>query len=386
MKALRLEIESENRLLPAEQADIYRLEVSRKLNPKKRGALGQYLTPLPVATFMASLFGDAPGDVVLLDPGAGTGTLTAAFVQEMSARHVKPHSIRAEVYELEPLMVGYLKSTLDECANLGETSGIQVYDTVIQTDFIQWGVEKIRTQGSLFEEKLPPFTHCIMNPPYKKIRSDSQHRVWLRQIGIESSNLYSAFLALAIKMLSSGGALVAIVPRSFCNGPYFKPFRKLLLENMAIRQLHVFDSRNQAFKDDEVLQENIIFHAVKGQQQGKVVITSSDAPDFEDMTRRVVTFDKVVKPTDPDRFIHIALSEQDQMVVDRISVFSYSLAEIGIEVCTGPVVDFRLRPDIRQQAEKGAYPLIYPGHFSGNYIEWPKLEGKETKRHQEKQV
>jgi len=376
VKALRLEIERENRLLPAEQADIYRLEVSQKLNPKRRGALGQYLTPLPVATFMASLFGDAPGDVVLLDPGAGTGTLAAAFVQEMSARHVKPHSIRAEVYELEPLMVDYLKSTLDECANLGETSGIQVYDTVIQTDFIQWGVEKIRTQGGLFEEKLPPFTHCIMNPPYKKIRSDSQHRVWLRQIGIESSNLYSAFLALAIKMLSSDGELVAIVPRSFCNGPYFKPFRKLLLENMAIRQLHVFDSRNQAFKDDEVLQENIIFHAVKGQQQGTVVITSSDGPDFEDMTRRVVTFDKVVKPTDPDRFIHIVLSEQDQMVVDRVSVFSYSLAEIGIEVCTGPVVDFRLRPDIRQQAEKGAYPLIYPGHFSGNYIEWPKPKGK----------
>ena len=119
MKALHLEIEKEDRLLPAEQADIYRLEVSRKLNPKKRGTLCQYLTPLSVATFMASLFGDAHRDVVLLDPGAGTGTLTAAFVQDMSARHAKPHSIRAEVYELEPLMVDYLKSTLDECANLG---------------------------------------------------------------------------------------------------------------------------------------------------------------------------------------------------------------------------------------------------------------------------
>jgi adenine-specific DNA-methyltransferase len=167
VKALHLEIEKEDRLLPAEQADIYRLEVSRKLNPKKQGTLCQYLTPLSVATFMASLFGDAHRDVVLLDPGAGTGTLTAAFVQEMFARHAKPHSIRAEVYELEPLMVDYLKSTLDECANLGETSGIQVYGTVIQTDFIQWGVEKIRTQGGLFEEELLPFTHCIMNPPYK---------------------------------------------------------------------------------------------------------------------------------------------------------------------------------------------------------------------------
>ena len=88
-------------------------------------------------------------------------------------------------------------------------------------------------------------------------------------------------------------------------------------------------------------------------------------------------------PTDRDRFIHIAVSDVDQMVVDRVSVFSHSLAEIGIEVCTGPVVDFRLRPDIRQQAEKGAYPLIYPGHFSVNYIEWPKPEGKKPNAIQE---
>jgi len=35
----------------------------------------------------------------------------------------------------------------------------------------------------------------------------------------ETSNLYTAFLAIAIKLLEPGGELVAITPRSFCNGP-----------------------------------------------------------------------------------------------------------------------------------------------------------------------
>ncbi len=361
---------------PADRADLYRLEVSRKLDPGKRGEMGQYLTPLPVARFMASLFDEMDGDMNLLDPGAGTGTLTACVVEEMCARKDKPHSIHAEVHELESLMMGYLEPTVKECMRVGKAGGIDVSGNVMQTDFIEWGVDQIDSRGSLWEKKCPQFTHCIMNPPYKRIRSDSAYRSLLRRIGVETGNLYSAFLAIGIQLLSPGGELVAIVPRSFCNGPYFKPFRNLLLKKTAIRQLHIFDSRNKAFKDDKVLQENIIFHAVKSRKQGKVVITSSSGPDFENATCRTVTFDKVVKPNNPERFIHIAVNDLDQMVVDRLSVFSCSLEEIGVEACTGPVVDFRLRSDICRQAEGGAFPLIYPGHFNGNYIQWPKPEGK----------
>ena len=51
---------------------------------------------------------------------------------------------------------------------------------------------------------------------------------------------------------------MAIIPRSFCNGPYYRPFRDFILRRGALRHMHLFDSRNKAFKDDEVLQENVI--------------------------------------------------------------------------------------------------------------------------------
>lgn len=102
------------------------------------------------------------------------------------------------------------------------------------------------------------FTHIIMNPPYKKILTKSPAREYARAFGLETVNLYSAFVGAAITQLKQGGSLVAIIPRSFCNGVYYKPFRCFILKNCAIKHIHLFESRNKAFKDESVLQENII--------------------------------------------------------------------------------------------------------------------------------
>jgi len=60
--------------------------------------------------------------------------------------------------------------------------------------------------------------------------------------------------------LGQGGELSAITPRSFCNGPYFRGFRRELLSAATIDFVHLFDSRKEAFGRDDVLQENILFH------------------------------------------------------------------------------------------------------------------------------
>ena len=84
-------------------------------------------------------------------------------------------------------------------------------------------------------------------------------------------NLYTAFLGLVVALTKEGGEIVAIIPRSFCNGVYFRPFRKWLLRNVAIKHIHVFESRAKAFKEDEVLQENIIIHLERGGVQEQVM-------------------------------------------------------------------------------------------------------------------
>lgn len=357
-----------------ERIDLYRVDAYRALDPEQRSEMGQYFTPHSIARFMASLFGRSLQDIRLLDAGAGVGTLTAAFVEEACQNTIRPRSISAVAYELEPVLAEYLQLTLAECQDACDASGIEFSGKILEEDFISAGVDMLR--GGLFPVERYSFNRVILNPPYRKIPSGSRHRHLLSSIGIETSNLYAAFLAIAIDLLEPGGELVAITPRSFCNGPYFRPFRQLLLRAMTMRRIHVFESREEAFKSDEVLQENIVFHAVKGGDKGKVLISTSHGPESEGMTVHEVNYEQVVKPDDLDLIIHITTSALDQFVLDRIDVFRHSLDELGIDVSTGRVVDFRVREFLQDDPGANTVPLIYPTHFSDGYIHWPKPDSR----------
>ncbi|KPQ05931.1 MAG: BsuBI/PstI restriction endonuclease C-terminus [Rhodobacteraceae bacterium HLUCCA12] len=371
----------------AETAEYYRVDAALKLDPRRRSDLGQYMTPAPIARFMASLFEDVSGDIRLLDPGAGVGSLTAAFVERISVGRDKPRSATLSAYEIEPVLTGYLRNTLDESVAQCRRAQVQASVALHEEDFIlghAWG-----KQSDIFNQvdsEDSGFTQVIMNPPYKKINSASAHRSALRRAGIETSNLYTAFMFLAAQRLREGGEMVAIVPRSFCNGPYFKPFREQFFAMMGLRHIHIFEKRNSAFKGDEVLQENIILYAIKGAKPSEVTITTSNGGDFqfgadghcvaEDMTQRIVPYESVIRPHDPGRFVHIAANELEQGIVNRMAHFTATLADIGVEVSTGPVVDFRLKDDLRAQPEEGAVPLLYAAHFQKGALTWPKVMKK----------
>lgn len=357
-------------------ADLLRIDATRKLNRATRSALGQFMTPAVVARHMASLLHAEAEAVAILDPGAGVGSLSAALVQSLLDSKTPPRSIEIDAYEVEPLLAEYLTTTLDECKRAARARKVRLTFKIIPHDFIAAGTEHLRSSEELFGNKPRRYTHCIMNPPYKKISTSSEHRRLLRAVGVETSNLYTAFLAVAIKLLQPGGQLSAIVPRSFCNGTYFRPFRNMLLDEMALRTIHVFEDRDRAFAEDEVLQENIIFSAARAVRQGKVTITASSGGGFDDLTERKVDFGKVVRPGDPERFIHITPSDTDEAVENRMRAFTHHLRDMGLDCCTGPVVAFRQWDDVREAPETEACPLIYPNHLEGSRVAWPKPNGR----------
>jgi len=342
---------------------------------EKRHEFGQFLTPRPVADLMASMFDINAGDVELLDAGAGEGALTAAFVRRVCAETSKPKRLSVTAYELDTSLIDQLRQTMSDCQKECELVGIPFFATVVNEDFISAAAPAAR--GGLFSTEFPSFNAAIVNPPYRKIRSSSASRLWLRSAGIETSNLYTAFVALIIKLLATGGQLVAITPRSFCNGPYFKPFRADFLSRLSLRRLHVFESRSAAFSRDNVLQENIIVHAVKGdaKPEGVIISTSSGKPHGE-IIERQVHYRDVVSPTDADQFIHLVVDDAHRNAKSAVAQLSATLAEIGLSVSTGRVVDFRARPFLRQQPDANTVPLIYPCHFSGGFVNWPKASSR----------
>ena len=354
--------------------DFFRLDASRKLDPERRSEWGQYMTPPATARLMASMFEANAEALRLLDAGAGVGSLTAAFVGEVCSRLQKPKTIHVTAYEIDPALIDYLKTTLEQCRRTCEGLGIAFTSDLIDGDFIDEGTRLLRHE--MFSP-VQRFNCAILNPPYKKINTDSDTRLMLREIGVETSNLYTGFLSVVLMLLAPGAELVAITPRSFCNGLYFKPFRKLLLDTLTIRRIHVFDSRQIAFREDDVLQENVIFHGVRGTSRGgKVSMSSTAGPEDDLAIGREIAYEQLVRPNDPEYFIHIVPDELGASIAEQMGRLSWTLREHDIEVSTGRVVDFRATALLRAFPDVDTVPLIYPRNLERGFVEWPKPGGK----------
>lgn len=167
---------------------------------------------------------------------------------------------------------------------------------------------------------------------------------------------------------------MAITPRSFCNGSYFIPFRRFLFEQASLRQIHVFEQRDQAFSDDDVLQENIAFRLVKGEPPGQVTVSSSSGSGWDFLSSRTVDIAQVVELGSKEQIIHIAVNDFDQGIVEQMKSLPCHLADLEVGVSSGRVVDFRAKEFLRMEPGKDTAPLVYPGHMKTGGIGHPKKE------------
>jgi len=355
--------------------DVVRKSLNGTTSRQERSKIGQFFTPAKIARYMASLFHQELREVRIIDPGAGAGVLFATLIETLIAKKQHPHSVEVTAYEIDKGVIPYLKDTMERCRMICMSEGISFRGEIRDEDFVAAAVAQ--TDEGLFAAKSERFTHAILNPPYKKINGESVMRKILYNAGIEVSNLYAAFVWLTIGLLEPGGEIVAITPRSFCNGPYFRRFRASLLGMMSLRHIHVFESRKKAFGDDNVLQENVIFHAIKETEKPENILLSvSNGTDFDNTMVRTVPYDRIVLPGDRDAFIHLTVSDEDSRSMERMGSFTTPLDKLGVEVSTGPVVDFRVRKYLHKLPDKGTVPLIYPCHFKDGFIRWPMKSTK----------
>lgn len=376
---------SEDELLSS--AEIIRLKSMDKLDSNRQKENSQYFTPLAIAKLMVSMVSVNKRTIDILDPGAGSGILSSAAVSRIIKSELKPEHISITAIENDPYLIPYLSDTLGLCKEKCRENNIDCEIKIETRDFIEIGAEYIKSssmQSQFFFDSVAPqkFDLIIMNPPYKKISSNSRTRKILSSVGIETSNLYSAFLAISTLLLNNNGQLIAITPRSFSNGPYFNSFRDLFFRSMRITHIHIFNSRTESFKENDVLQENVIFNAIKNTHNGQplnnssVTVTSSNGPKDEVHTQLTIPHNWVVNPNDPNRIIHIISDKNSEAVMKRISKLSSSLDDLGIKVSTGKVVDFRVKELLSSNNNPNSVPLIYPAHFKEGVIDWPNRKFK----------
>lgn len=360
----------------SDSTDIARIHLSSRLNLNQRREFGQFFTPAPIADFAAAQFPHLSGHIRLLDPGAGVGALTAAFVERLLSYPDRVKSCSITAYEIDPDFCLSLEQCLSACCSALERQGIPAEYSLRQQSFVEASVDAHLPLLRVAAIPADGFTHTILNPPYKKISSNSTVKKQLLGLGIDTVNLYSAFVWLAMSQLCESGEMVAITPRSFCNGSYFRPFRQAFLQQMKLQKIHVFESRSTVFGEDDVLQENIVFHAIKTANLPDEVTITANAGGGSDCHSavRFVPYQNVVDSEDSEQFIHISLNPLEDALRSQMAQFPASLADLGLEVSTGPVVDFRLKSALNHDLNHQTVPLLYPESVKLGQVLFPPLQ------------
>ena len=347
-----------------DELESIRVAAVERILPDRRKRLGQVLTPMPVARLLGEFFTGWSGDVDLVDGGAGAGTLSAAAALCALSSTDRLRSVRVTAWEIDPEMLPYAQRSLTLVSDRFASSGVPFEFELRCDDFVRAAVQPARTA-----------THAVLNPPYAKLAASAPTRADAERLGAPAPNLYAAFMLAATAMLGAGGEMVAITPRSFCNGVYFKQFRRAMLERSSLNAVRVFETRTSAFADQSVLQENIVTRFVRAAPRPETVCVQIGDPDGS-VTERKVPSGEVVRVDDHDAVIHLAQSPQQADAAALMHQLPCSLNDLDVAVSTGPVVDFRNSDWLRSVRGDQDVPLLYPSAVSPNgVVRWPSSRG-----------
>lgn len=322
--------------------------------PRERRERGHFGTPARIAEFMSKMFWEIPpGRVRILDPGAGVGVLSAAVCERVLNEKETRH-LEFELWESDAKLAPHIRETMENCRCALRGAGHRLDYTLCVDDFILSNARK-----TLFDDpRSALFDLAILNPPYYKLQKESPQAKAMEHVVHGQPNIYALFMAVAASLLRQGGEMVAISPRSYFNGAYFKRFRKWFLDRVAARSIHVFESRSDTFHESGVLQENVIFHGEKGGKEKKILLTASYGRDVENASGRHARYSDVIG-VPGDRIIRVATNRTDHIIAAALDHLPNRLRDLGFDISTGRVVTFRSTRFLRRDRTQETAPLLW---------------------------
>jgi len=341
-----------------------------------RKTKGQIFTPPKIASFMAGLFKlPTHKKIRILDPGAGTGILVAAICDRFIQENQRNVDITIHVYENDKNVQPFLQSTLDTCKKaLNDVDSAMDYQ-IFDDDFILHHA-KVKTDQDCSVYSLDLSTRydlIISNPPYYKLNKSSPEALALQRYVYGQPNIYAFFMLLSGMLLNKTGEMVFITPRSFCSGLYYSKIRRWFIDTLTLDRLHLFETRKDVFVDDEILQENLIFHATNARpdSDGKTHISVSYDRQFTQYQELIVPSSDVAYCRGDDCYIRIPISAGDVKIIGIVDSWPQTLNGLGFEISTGPVVDFRALDHLRPTIENSnCVPLLWMHNIKGINVEW----------------
>ena len=356
---------------------------SNQTSDEQRKSHGLFLTPVQTADFMAERISLTGNRVRILDPAAGAGILSCAVVEALSSRVLKPNEIELVAYEIDDGLIAPLRAVLDHLSDWClERHGTSVSTRIEGTDFILANAGAVRPRGLIPSCTLETkrIDAVIANPPYFKISKSDPRAAAVSDVVHGQPNIYALFMAVAAALLRTGGEFIFITPRSFASGPYFQRFRNVFFEMIRPTRVHVFGSRRDAFRREEVLQENVIFCGVRQDRwqgnRNRVRLAISSSLGVAGINRAVSrehTIGAVLDLESADKILRLPICDADEDALALVGSWPTDLRGLGLDISTGPVVPFRATEHVSMNGIVPAShsPLLWMNHVRAMRATWP---------------
>ncbi len=351
---------------------------------------GQFLTPPPVARYMAQQIGPIHDGGRLLEPAIGSGVLVCAVIEQLIAARQpleRRLNLWIDAYETDRELYNLARQVLTTASEEADREGITLHWQIYHDDFVLACLPE--TQPTLFASgaecqkpvRNTSFDYIISNPPYFKLNHDDRLVKAAAGKLTGHTNIYTLFMALSARLLVPKGKACFITPRSFCSGVYFSSFRKELLQDVTPLSVYLFRSRDEIFQNDSVLQENVIFTYEKSPQRNSLqyragsinILTSKDDQNLHTASlSRQVAFRHFLKQHDGQFRFRLPTGMLDEQILDAVDRWEGSLEFYGLQVSTGPVVAFRAQHLLRGiPPTHDTVPLLWMQNVKPHEVRWP---------------
>ncbi len=324
--------------------------------------LGQYFTNQTIANYMAEMIHPINAPIVrILDAGAGTGILTifsAIHCLKLGHKH-----IHAVLYEIDEDILSNLTTNMKYLTYIFKKRGGKFTFKIYNKDFVLARPDKTEKAFHISSINPPYFKYNSKTSPYAKATSDLYKG---------NPNIYASFMAIVSSCLAPNGQMIAIVPRSFTNGLYFKGFRQYMNQVMNLNKIHIFRARNQVFKELSVLQENIICCYTKCNQQSHIEICASTGyKDLKQIEKNRYSEKQIIDRSTKHEIIRIPETSKDAKILKTVEKWPTSFQENGYFISTGPIVEYRAKKYITNSKEKKhSIPLLKMHNIKAFQTKW----------------
>lgn len=372
--------------------------------------IGRSFTKKPTAALMASFLEIPQGTerVRILDPGAGTGILSAAAVEAACRAGAK--EIQLVCYETEGEFLPMLRNNLERIRKkCRHDYGCKLIATVKEENYVT--AQRDYFTPSMLSLGMPEFDYVIANPPSLRCDKKSPEALSCAGLCVDETDLAYLFAVMGMLNLAPGGRMVVLLPVLYASAHYLDRVRHYLLENGNLLRIHLFRRAGEGAAN---LKKNMILvFSKKEAVQAPEEETPATETDEETTTQTVpeavaetATEDAGEAPAEeaapvyegeialscsvddgetteelpaqpagriirPDGSLLLLRSQYDFDMIRCMARMPQTLSGLGLRMRTGLTLESRYPDQLRDAPEQGAVPLITPACMDDGFIRFP---------------